>query len=195
MKKYITTILLILTGVILCNTQQATASEEIASISETSTAETDSYMIDFYPWEGDYDYDFYLQGIYFSADGKNDQIYIRPIEFISETETEELAKYGIDLEKEGGSYHIVENTNEIISLPLKPETQYHIINWNRNPEMAEQSLNHPDPSLSCLCALDDPFSFFLFMSDTYNTHLANYPLCLYLDDNGYVETVIELWLP
>ena len=74
MKKYIITILLILTGVILCNTQQATASEEIASISETSTAETDSYMIDFYPWEGDYDYDFYLQGIYFSADGKNDVV-------------------------------------------------------------------------------------------------------------------------
>lgn len=194
MKNFFATAILILAGVILCNTQRAIAKEN-ASIKESSNTETDSYMIDFYPWDGDYDYDFYLQGVYLSADGKNDQICIRPIEFISETETEELAKYGIDMEKEGGSYHIEEYTDEIISLPLKPDTQYHIINWNRDPEMARQSLNHPDPDLSCICALDDPFHFFLFMSDAYGTHLATFPLCLCLDDNGYVDTVIELWLP
>lgn len=194
MKKRITAILMLL-GVILCNAQQATAAEESVSASESSVAETDSYMIDFYPWDGDYDYDFYLQGIYLSADGKNDQIYIHPIAFISETETEELAKYGIDMEKEGGSYYIAEYTDEVVSLPLKPETQYHIINWNRDPEMIQQSLNHPDPSLSCICALNDPFQFFLFMSDAYSTHLATFPMCLYLDDNGFVDTVIELWLP
>lgn len=194
MKKRITAILMLL-GAILCYAQQATAAEGNASATELPTAETDSYMIDFYPWDGDYDYDFYLSGIYLSADGKNDQIYIHPIAFISETETEELAKYGIDMEKEGGSYYIAEYTDEVISLPLKPETQYHIINWNRDPEMAQQSLNHPDPSLSCICALDNPFQFFLFMSDAYSTHLATFPMCLYLDDNGYVDTVIELWLP
>ncbi len=33
------------------------------------------------------------------------------------------------------------------------------------------------------------------MSDAYSTHLATFPMCLYLDENGYVDTVIELWLP
>lgn len=154
---------------------------------------SDSYMIDLYPYVADYDYEFYLEGIYLSADGKNDQLYIHPIDLVFGTETEKLAEYGI--QDEGVTYYEYEYTDELLSLPLKPETQFHIINWNRNPEMAEQSLNHPDPTLGCICALDDPFAFFEFMSDDYGTHLAVYPLCLYLDEDGYVETLIELCLP
>ena len=198
MKRGIVAILFMFVGIVLSSTKHITASTEASlasKVTDNNTTETDSYMIDFYPWNGNYDYDFYLRGIYLSADGKEDQLYIQPIDFISSEEVEKLEEYGVDLEKEGGSYHIEEFTDETISLPLKPDTQFHIINWQNNPEMANQSLNHPDPELTCICALDDPFAFFQFMSDDYGEHLASYPLCLYLDENGYIDTVIELCLP
>lgn len=165
----------------------------ICPVSASENSNSESYMIDHYPYVADYDYEFYLKGIYLSADGKNDQIYIHPIDLVFETETEKLKEYGIT--DEGVTCYEHEYTDELLVLPLKPETQFHIINWQRNPEMARQSLNHPDPTLGCICALDDPFAFFEFMSDDYGAHLAVYPLCLYLDEDGYVETLIELCLP
>lgn len=149
------------------------------------------YTIDTYPWVDDYDYYFYLQGIYLSSDGSDDKIYIKPVEFVDYANEEHRKKYNIP-ENESGSYEIIESTDEVIALSLSEETEFHIINWHKSQELADHSLNH---DLQGIVALDDPLYFFKWMSEDYGDWLAKYPLCLYLNEDGTVERVIELWLP
>lgn len=133
-----------------------------------------------YPMEGDYDYSFYLNGLYLSSDRISDQLCIQPIRFSA---------------SEDNTYQIEEYTEEILALPLKPETQFQIINWNRDPQMAEQSLNQPLSSLVAVCVFDNPRTFFKYMKQNHGEDLAARPMALNLDQDGYVDLVVELYVP
>lgn len=184
-------------GIAACGSDR-TLSEEATSEEEVETAvssEAEDYEAT--PALSDeqdiavYDYRFYLQGIYLSSDGSDDKIYIKPVEFVHYANEEHRKKYNIP-ENESGSYEIIESTDEVIALPLSEETEFHIINWHKSQELADHSLNH---DLQGIVALDDPLYFFKWMSEDYGDWLAKYPLCLYLNEDGTVERVIELWLP
>ncbi len=130
--------------------------------------------------EGNYDYNFYLNGLYLSSDRVSDQLCIQPIRFSA---------------SEDNTYQIEEYTEEILTLPLKPETQFQIINWNRDPQMAEQSLNQPLSSLVAVCVFDNPRTFFKYMKQNHGEDLAARPMALNLDQDGYVDLVVELYVP
>ena len=160
------------------------SSEEPPFTEETKTAEREptdavSYPL-VYPMEGDYDYSFYLNGLYLSSDRVSDQLCIQPIRFSA---------------SEDNTYQIEEYTEEILTLPLKPETQFQIINWNRDPQMAEQSLNQPLSSLVAVCVFDNPRTFFKYMKQNHGEDLATRPMALNLDQDGYVDLVVELYVP
>ena len=158
------------------------SSENPSFAEDTKSAEpTDaiSYPL-VYPMEGDYDYSFYLNGLYLSSDRVRDQLCIQPIRFSA---------------LEDNTYQIEEYTEEILTLPLKPETQFQIINWNRDPQMAEQSLNQPLSSLVAVCVFDNPRTFFKYMKQNHGEDLAARPMALNLDQDGYVDLVVELYVP
>lgn len=152
---------------------------ELEKPETTDTVEPVSYPL-IYPMEGDYDYSFYLKGLYLSSDKLNDQLYIQPIRFSESTDH---------------AYQIEQYTDEILALPLKPETQFHIINWNRDSQMAGQSLNQPFPSLVAVCVFDSPHIFFKYMKQNHGEDLPTKPMVLNLDQNGYVDLVVELYVP
>lgn len=160
------------------------SSEDPPFTEETKSAEPEptdavSYPL-VYPMEGDYDYSFYLNGLYLSSDRVSDQLCIQPIRFSA---------------SEDNTYQIEEYTEEILTLPLKPETQFQIINWNRDPQMAEQSLNQPLSSLVAVCVFDNPRTFFKYMKQNHGEDLATRPMALNLDQDGYVDLVVELYVP
>lgn len=160
------------------------SSEESSFAEDTKSAEPEptgavSYPL-VYPMDGDYDYSFYLNGLYLSSDKVSDQLCIQPIRFSA---------------SEDNTYQIEEYTDEILTLPLKPETQFQIINWNRDPQMAEESLNQPLSSLVAVCVFDNPRTFFKYMKQNHGTNLATRPMVLNLDQDGYVDLVVELYVP
>lgn len=202
-KKMMLLILCLLLGTTACDLQQtdipqessqeteqssAASAENLQSPNSTSdvnvslpTDESTLYPL-VYPLEGDYDYHFYLRGLYLSSDKSGDWISIQPIHIISNPQNND------------NPYHIEEYTDETLSLPLKPETQYHIINWNKDLEMAEQSLNQPLSSLVAVCVFKDPRISFEYLRKNHGKALASKPMVLNLDEDGNVDLIVELYV-
>ena len=61
--------------------------------------------------------------------------------------------------------------------------------------MAEQSLNQPLSSLVAVCVFDNPRTFFKYMKPNHGEDLAARPMALNLDQDGYVDLVVELYVP
>ncbi len=81
----------------------------------------------------EYDYAFYFRGFYLSYDGKSDQIFIDPIEFVWPEETERWLAWGFSLD-EPGTYSIRNEKEELISIPITEDTEFHIYNGGTTPK-------------------------------------------------------------
>lgn len=66
----------------------------------------------------EYDYECYLRGIYLTADGKDDKICIEQIQYVFRSDTEDIKKYGLEDIDWAPGYHIVDDSEEIIELPI-----------------------------------------------------------------------------
>ena len=124
-----------------------------------------------------------------SADGSDKKIYIHPIHYIDLYDPEEVKKYGLETIDSGPGYHIVDDNEEIIELPINEETEFLVFNWGHEQELADNSVNH---AIEGWCLITDPMYFWKHMQDEYGDWLPNYPMFIIMDESGYVDQVVEL---
>lgn len=159
-------------------------------LSDEKAEKQDATYEEFYSWNYEFDYDFYLKE--FVGNGQEDGgIVIDPICFITEDEKDLLEKYSIDTSADL-SYYVVNETVETVEIPLSPDTEFLVINWNHDTELLKNSINKDDEGL---CVLKDAAYFYEYMRTQYGEGLENYPLFLELDENGAAKRIVELMLP
>lgn len=211
--KVLVLILLTVVMVSSCSTEnQKSNGEEIfnliqSEISETNEKKTEAedesgknvykeenenqeVHIEPYSIDEKFDYECYVQGIYTPTEGANGLIFIKPIEFVTESESEEIEKYDIDFEN-GEYYQVVELEEDVVALPITTETEFLIVNWEHDPELVEHSVRGDEQGLD---ALQDAGYFISYMQKSYGEKLSTYPLFIQMNEDGTVKSVVELML-
>lgn len=167
-------------------------SDTVQSMEETVSEEIEipeSYEVEPKVEAVEYDYECYLQGIYLTADGKDDKIFIEQIQYVFRSDTEDIKKYGLEDIDWSPGYHIVDDSEEIIELPINEETEFLVFNWGHEQELADNSVNH---AIEGWCLIKDPMYLWKHMQDEYGDWLPNYPMFIIMDESGYVDQVVEL---
>ena len=166
--------------------------EIVYYITEERSNEDISYEVQPNVKSNQYDYECYLREIVIPTDDECGAISIHPIHFIDLGDPEEVAKYGLDLTETVGTYEILDDNDEVISLPLNEDTVFLVINWNHDQELADNSINH---ALNGWCLVKDAEYFWNHMQSEYGEWMYSYPMFITVDELGYVDQVVELWLP
>ncbi|MCM1327387.1 MAG: hypothetical protein NC094_11645 [Bacteroidales bacterium] len=133
----------------------------------------------------EYDYAFNFRGFYLSYDGKQDQIYIDPIEFVWPSETERWKEFGFSLD-DPGTYASRNVKEELISIPLAEDIEFHICNVKNNPIVKELSDRHNEGEW----VITRP-EVFLYYAKSFSAPLTNWPFFMILDEEGNVKYVVE----
>lgn len=133
----------------------------------------------------EYDYVFYFRGFYLSNNGEADQIYIDPVEFVWNWETERWLAWGNSVED--GPYCEQRNEKEeVISIPLTENTEFYIYNDN-DPvlyKICERSNGRE-------CMTRDPETFLYYVQSQFSNCAEQYPFFMILNEDGTVKYVIE----
>ncbi|MCM1186996.1 MAG: hypothetical protein NC251_06360 [Lachnoclostridium sp.] len=132
-----------------------------------------------------YDYAFYFKGIYLSRNGESDKIYIDPVEFVWNWETERWLAWGNSIDDGPYCEHRNEK-EEVISLPLTKDTEFHMCYYNSEPMLSEICDRYQDlwENVTTNPAV---FMYYLRVGGC----SANYPYFLILNEDGTVKYVIE----
>ena len=132
----------------------------------------------------EYDYAFYFRGFYLSYDGKSDQIFVDPIEFVWNWETERWhARMGDD---DSGYCIHWNDTEEIIGIPISETTEFHFYNDDDSLlyELSERNKGRE-------CVTTKPEIFLYYLQTQFDDGAERYPFFMILDEDGYVKYVIE----
>ena len=189
------------------DTIQAEPQNEAAGVSDTETKEGVSpepespeeefvwfigpnKNIDFEYAYGEYDYVFYLESISLSSDGQPGQIYINPVEFVWNWETQRWLDWG-NSEDEGPYCDVRdEDTDDTLSLPLKQTTEFHFCNGMDDSALYELSDRYKGRE----CVTTDPEVFLLYIHQQFTDDAEHYPFFLLLDQEGAVQYIIDAGL-
>lgn len=134
----------------------------------------------------EYDYVFNFKGFYLSYDGKGEQIFIDPIEFVWPEETERWPAWGFSLD-EPGTYSSRNGKEELISIPITGDTEFHMYNGSDDPTLEELSDRHNGRE----CVTTKPEVFLYRAKSNLYGPLTDWPFFMILDEEGNVKYVVE----
>lgn len=171
--------------------QNAENETKTVEVSEGSEAKDEIWFMppnsntDFNFGVDEYNYVFYFRGFYLSNNGEADQIYIDPVEFVWNWETERWLAWGNSVDD--GPYCEQRNEKEeVISLPLAENTEFYVYNDN-DPvlyEICERSNNRE-------CMTRNPEIFLYYVQTQFDNCAEEYPFFMILNEDGTVKYVIE----
>lgn len=133
----------------------------------------------------EYDYVFNFRGFYITLDGEAEQIFIDPIEFVWPAETERWLAWGFSLD-EPGSYSSRNEEEELISLPLAKDTEFHM--WDNHTPMLEELCERSSDWGEYVTTRPEVFLYYVKSQDY---PLTDWPFFMILDEEGNVKYVVE----
>lgn len=168
--------------------------EEVSGEIEEGIFFYENSSLDF-DYKYDYDYVCYVKGFYLSVDGESDLLYIQPIEWVWKSETERWIEWGNDPD-DGPVYDYRDDNEEIISIPINDETEFHFYNDYDDPYLYEIS----DRYQGTECVTTDPKVFLYYWQrvkawsatyDFYDPNRQDTPFFIILDEDGNVRYFID----
>ncbi|MCM1186073.1 MAG: hypothetical protein NC251_03320 [Lachnoclostridium sp.] len=135
----------------------------------------------------EYDYVFYFRGLHLSCDKEKAQIDIDPVEFVWNWETDRWLAWGNSVDD--GPYCEYRNEKEeVISLLLTENTEFHMCNFDHDPILSEICDRNQDGWEN---VTTNPDVFMYYLRTQYSDSMERYPFFMILNEDGTVKYVIE----
>lgn len=129
----------------------------------------------------EFDYACYVHGIYLSAT-EEEYICIQPIEWIESDDEERIQELGLTEADLVSGYCIMDDSDELLQLKITDETKYIFLDWYNE---------YVEPDNGRAISTTDESFFLDYLQSGYGENANQYPLFIWLKEDGSVERLME----